>query len=269
MAAPNLRTPTLALAALSICLNLAIIGCAAHTLSVFNTEQSSNVWLLPLWPNHFDTRELHALLGTAAAIAVLNAVLILPLFVRAVMAGGKKLPAPNFIALASALLSTVCSLIAVVFPALLNTHAPRRDTLQTWTCRWSSTAFDSGDGRAGSGPTGFGTLCHETREVARTLIARVLRQRFAFYTTIPVFLLQLLLLGIAVYTLMTSGRLRSQPKGSIFSGKEKVSGSQVELGKVGGGRGQSFETSKTKGSPLSQQEELMEEEGGKKGVQFA
>ncbi|KAK0775640.1 hypothetical protein LTR38_015779 [Friedmanniomyces endolithicus] len=260
MAAPNLRTPTLAFAALSICLNLAIIGCAAHTLSVFNTEQSSNVWLLPLWPNHFDTRELHALLGTAAAIAVLNAVLILPLAAcesntDTQVAGGKKLPAPNFIALASALLSTVCSLIAVVFPALLNTHAPRRDTLQTWTCRWSSTAFDSGDGRAGSGPTGFGTLCHETR--------------FAFYTTIPVFLLQLLLLGIAVYTLMTSGRLRSQPKGSIFSGKEKVSGSQVELGKVGGGRGQSFETSKTKGSPLSQQEELMEEEGGKKGVQFA
>ncbi|KAK0285047.1 hypothetical protein LTR35_005247 [Friedmanniomyces endolithicus] len=247
MATPKLRTPTLAFATLSIGLNLAIIGCAAHTLHVFNAEQSSNVWLLPLWPNHFDTRELHALLGTATAIVVLNAVLILPLFVRA-------LPAPTFIALASALLSTVCSLIAVVFPALLNTHAPRRDTLQTWTCRWSSTAFDSGAGRAGSGPTGFGTLCHETR--------------FAFYTTIPVFLLQLLLLGAAVYTLVLGRRLLSQPKGSIFSGKEKVSGSQVELGQVGG-RGQSFETSKTKGSPRSQMEELMEEGGEKKAVQFA
>ncbi|KAK0976905.1 hypothetical protein LTR91_013539 [Friedmanniomyces endolithicus] len=180
MAAPKLRTPTLAFAALSIGLNLAIIGCAAHTLSVFNAEQSSNVWLLPLWPNHFDTRELHALLGTATVIVVLNVVLILPLFVRAVslhavigsaaceketdahLWGGKKLPAPNFIALASALLSTVCSLVAVVFPALLNTHAPRRDTLQTWTWTWSSTAFDSGAGRAGSGPSGFSTLCHET-----------------------------------------------------------------------------------------------------------
>ncbi|KAK0860321.1 hypothetical protein LTS02_008546 [Friedmanniomyces endolithicus] len=257
MATPKLRTPTLAFAALSIGLNLAIIGCAAHTLHFFNAEQSSNVWLLPLWPNHFDTRELHALLGTAIAIVVLNAVLILPLFVRA-------LPAPTFIALASALLSTVCSLIAVVFPALLNTHAPRRDTLQTWTCRWSSTAFDSGAGRAGSGPTGFGTLCHETS----TRLTKA-AQRFAFYTTIPVFLLQLLLLGIAVYTLMTRGWSRSQPKVSIFSGKEKVSGSQVELGQVGGGRGQSFETSKTKGSPRSQMEELTEEEGGKKGVQFA
>ncbi|KAK1813632.1 hypothetical protein LTR12_011977 [Friedmanniomyces endolithicus] len=225
MAALKLRTPTLAFAALSIGLNLAIIGCAAHTLSIFNSEQSSNVWLLPLWPNHFDTRELHALLGTAAAIAVLNAVLILPLFVRA-------LPAPNFIALASALLGTVCSLIAVVFPALLNTHAPRRDTLQTWTCRWSSTAFDSGDGRAGSGPTGFGTLCHETvryvpfssscssvGDVVHGLTK--VAQRFALYTTIPVFLLQLLLLGIAVYTLIFGGQLRTQPKGSIFSGKKK------------------------------------------------
>ncbi len=84
MATPKLRTPTLAFAALSIGLNLAIIGYAAHTLHFFNAEQSSNVWLLPLWPNHFDTRELHALLGTAIAIVVLNAVLILPLFVRAV-----------------------------------------------------------------------------------------------------------------------------------------------------------------------------------------
>ncbi|KAK5708043.1 hypothetical protein LTR97_000583 [Elasticomyces elasticus] len=83
MATAKLRTPTLAFAALSICLNLAIIGCAGRTLSFYNTEQSSNAWLLPIWPNHFDTRELHALVGTATAIVVLNAVLVAALFVRA------------------------------------------------------------------------------------------------------------------------------------------------------------------------------------------
>jgi len=96
----------------------------------------------------------------------------------------------------------------------------------------------------------------------------VVQQRFAFYTTIPVFLLQLLLLGLAVYTIMPGGSQRRQPKGSVFSGREKSSGSQVELGKVAGGRGQSFETSKTKGSPQSQQEELVEE-GRRKEMQFA
>lgn len=84
MAAAKLRMPTLAFAALSICLNVAIIGCAGRTLSIFNTEQTSNAWLLPIWPNHFDTRELHALVGTATAILVLNAVLVLALFVHAV-----------------------------------------------------------------------------------------------------------------------------------------------------------------------------------------
>jgi len=82
--AAKLRMPTAAFGALSICLNLAIIGCAGRTLSFFNTEQSKNAWLLPIWPNHFDTRELHALVGTAVVILVLNAVLVLSLFVQAV-----------------------------------------------------------------------------------------------------------------------------------------------------------------------------------------
>ncbi|TKA69343.1 hypothetical protein B0A55_08158 [Friedmanniomyces simplex] len=239
MAAARLRTPTLAFAALSICLNLAIIGCAGRTLSVFNTQQSSNVWLLPLWPNHFDTRELHALAGTATAIVVLNAVLILSLFVHA-------LPA-NLLILASSLLSTVCSLTAVIFPTLLNQHAPGRDTLQTWTCRWNRTTLDRG-----RGPSGFRTLCHETR--------------FATYTTIPVLLLQLLLLGMAAHTLLTIGGrgARNHPPQRLASDTEK-STSQHELGRV---RGQSFDTTgKSESSPRSQQEALME--GAGKGVQFA
>jgi len=79
--AARLRTPTLAFAALSICLSFAIIGCAGRTIHIFNAQHKSDVWLLPVWPNHFDTRELHALIGTSAAIVVLNAVLVASLFV--------------------------------------------------------------------------------------------------------------------------------------------------------------------------------------------
>ncbi|KAK3113615.1 hypothetical protein LTR53_008915 [Teratosphaeriaceae sp. CCFEE 6253] len=236
--AAKLRMPTVAFAALSVCLNLAIIGCAGRTLAFFNTEQKSNAWLLPIWPNHFDTRELHALVGTSAAVIALNALLVLSLFVHASPA--------NLVTLASSTLSTICSLIAVIFPTLLNQHAPTRDTLQTWTCRWSTHSFSGGRG----GPSGFSTLCNETR--------------FAFYTTIPVFILQLLLLGMAVHTLAL-GRHDSHPS-RLGSDTEK-SQSQHELGTVQQ-RGQSFETKSE--SPASQHAAQMSgSRGAGKEVQFA
>lgn len=79
--AARLRMPTLAFTALSICLSIAIIGCTGRTINVFQGKHKSNPWLLPIWPNHFDTRELHALAGTSAAIVVLNGLLALALFV--------------------------------------------------------------------------------------------------------------------------------------------------------------------------------------------
>lgn len=82
--AQALRMPILASAALSICLSLAIIGCAGRSLSIFDSQQASNAWLLPIWPNHFDTRELPALIGTSAAVVILNFVLIAALFMQKV-----------------------------------------------------------------------------------------------------------------------------------------------------------------------------------------
>lgn len=80
----NLRTPTLALTALSMCLCLAIIGTAGRSLNVFQDQHSTNPWLLPVWPNHFDTRELEMLIGTSAAIVVCNAILGAGLVVKQV-----------------------------------------------------------------------------------------------------------------------------------------------------------------------------------------
>ena len=82
--AARLRTPTLGLAGLSMCLCLAIIGTGGSGLSIFNRKQSTNAWLLPIWPAHFDMRELQTLIGTAAAICVLNAVLAVAVLVPSV-----------------------------------------------------------------------------------------------------------------------------------------------------------------------------------------
>jgi hypothetical protein len=82
--ASRLRLPALAFAGLSIVLSIAVIGCAARTLHLFNSQHSSNPWLLPIWPNHFDLRGLEALIGTSAGVVLLNLVVVVALFVPAV-----------------------------------------------------------------------------------------------------------------------------------------------------------------------------------------
>jgi len=145
-------------------------------MHVYYNQQSTNVWLLPVWPNHFDLRELETLIGTSATIFVLNTILAVALLVPA-------LPA-NLLVLVSALLSTVVGVISIAFPTVVNYHAPTRDTLKTWTCRWSDKSYRLHQFHA---PEQFQGLCHKTR--------------FAYYSTIPVFVIQILLLCLGFYAL--------------------------------------------------------------------
>ena len=120
-------------------------------MHVYYNQQSTNVWLLPVWPNHFDLRELETLIGTSATIFVLNTILAVALLVPA-------LPA-NLLVLVSALLSTVVGVISIAFPTVVNYHAPTRDTLKTWTCRWSDKSYRLHQFHA---PEQFQGLCHKT-----------------------------------------------------------------------------------------------------------
>ncbi|EME85685.1 uncharacterized protein MYCFIDRAFT_210300 [Pseudocercospora fijiensis CIRAD86] len=169
--ASRLRIPTLAVAALSLALNIAIIACAGRSLNIYLTQRYDNVYFLPVWASHFDMRGLPALLGTSAVIVLLNALLVAAIFIAA-------LPA-NLLVFATSLLSTILAIIAIAFSASLN-NGSESDTLQTWTCMWRDVANENV-------PRQFDTLCHETR--------------FAFYTTIPSLILQLMLLALALYTI--------------------------------------------------------------------
>ena len=167
--ASKLKTPTLALAGLSMCLCLAMIGTGGRSLHVFYSEQSTNAWLLPIWRGHFDIRELQTLIGTAAVIFVLNAILAVALLVPSVCTYHLmwlvdmtneilQLPA-NGMVVASALLSTLVGIVSIVYPTVLTYHAPHRDTLKTYTCRWS----DFHEVLRGYGPPKkFDVLCAET-----------------------------------------------------------------------------------------------------------
>ncbi|KAK4505545.1 hypothetical protein PRZ48_003508 [Zasmidium cellare] len=79
--ATRLRLPTLAIAALSLGLNVAILGCAGRTLAVFMEQRYTSTWFMPVWSSHFDTRELWALIWTSAVVLILNLVLMAGLFI--------------------------------------------------------------------------------------------------------------------------------------------------------------------------------------------
>nr|POE85201.1 hypothetical protein CFP56_67359 [Quercus suber] len=61
---------------------------------------------------------------------------------------------PPLAPLLLAALSAFAALLAIVVPPALANHNPATETLQSWTCRWSSPA--------GSTPAAFPAFCHET-----------------------------------------------------------------------------------------------------------
>lgn len=62
----------LALATISAILAVAILACSAHALSTFNQQQKNDAWLLPMWRDHFDIRDLQLAIATSTVITVLN-----------------------------------------------------------------------------------------------------------------------------------------------------------------------------------------------------
>lgn len=49
-------------------------------------------------------------------------------------------------------LAAIAALVSIIMPAVINNAAPGTDSMQTWTCEWSSTQ---------GAPSNFSALCHE------------------------------------------------------------------------------------------------------------
>lgn len=80
----QLHLPLLALLVFALILSIATLACAATTLNLFNSQQSTNPWLLPLWRSHFDLRGLKLVVGTSVAIALFDSVAIVVMSLLAV-----------------------------------------------------------------------------------------------------------------------------------------------------------------------------------------
>ncbi|KAK5163075.1 hypothetical protein LTR04_002785 [Oleoguttula sp. CCFEE 6159] len=110
-------------------------------------------------------------------------------------------PSRSFLfVLATSLPALLVVISALAFAATLNNAGPlERDTIQTWTCRWSGRTSGVGNPMVGRGaPKDFRRLCVESQ--------------FTLFAMLPVLVLQLLSLGIAGWNFGTSRSGTRAPK---------------------------------------------------------
>ncbi|KAF2120091.1 hypothetical protein BDV96DRAFT_486061 [Lophiotrema nucula] len=172
---------------LSFALAVATLGTAAHTLDVFNKQQSSNPWWLPLWPQHFDVRGTKAIIGSATTSLVLSLVFLVFALVPTFRLKEKH-TLRALVALGTALPSSLVALVTVIYVHILNNDAPELDTIQTWTCKYKNSQPLQQDivlpSNMGNG--NFKSLCTQSQ--------------FALYGTLTVFLLLGVSMGLTIVT---------------------------------------------------------------------
>lgn len=170
---------------LVVVFSIAILGTAGHTLSIFNSQQTSNPWWLPLWPQHFDVHGTKALIASAAVSLVLSGVfLVMSLIPQVNLPNRPTLRA--LVAIGSAAPSALLTLVTVIYAHILNNGAPEVDTVQTWTCKYKNSQPLEQDLALPSnmGNGNFVSLCHQSK--------------FALYGTLVVMLLLTGSMGLSV-----------------------------------------------------------------------
>jgi hypothetical protein len=169
-------------------LSIATLGTSAHTLDVFNKQQSSNPWWLPLWPDHFDVHGTKALVGASTTTFVLSAVFLVMALVPHFKLT-QKYTTRALLALATTLPSALVTLVTVIYVHILNHDSPEMDTIQTWTCKYKNdqpVEQQTVELPSGMGNGAFKSLCSESK--------------FAVYGMLVVFLLLGLSMALTVVT---------------------------------------------------------------------
>ncbi|KAK3209218.1 hypothetical protein GRF29_69g1181886 [Pseudopithomyces chartarum] len=169
---------------LVVAFSIAILGTAGHTLDIFNKQQTSNPWWLPLWPQHFDVHGAKALIASATVTLVLSGIfLAMSLIPQVNLANKHTLRA--LLALGSAGPSSLLTLVTVIYSHILN-NREEFDTIQTWTCKYKHSAPMQQDIALASnmGNGNFESLCHQSK--------------FALYGTLVVFIMLGVSMGLSV-----------------------------------------------------------------------
>ncbi|KZM20413.1 uncharacterized protein EKO05_0007021 [Ascochyta rabiei] len=164
------------LTALIIVFSIAILGTSAHTLDVFNKQQTSNPWWLPMWPQHFDVHGTKALLASSIVTLVLTSAFLVASYIPSLNLKQKH-TLRAALSLCCILPSLLLTLISTVWGHILNRQTPDIDTIQTWSCKYQHSSPLRQDLTLPSnmGNSNFSAVCRESR--------------FALYGTLITFLL--------------------------------------------------------------------------------
>ncbi|KAL1594036.1 hypothetical protein SLS59_009067 [Nothophoma quercina] len=163
------------LTALVIVFSIAILGTSAHTLDVFNKQQISNPWWLPMWPQHFDVHGTKALIASSVIALVFSSAFLIATVLPSLQLKQKH-TLRAALSLATILPSLLLTLISTVWSHILNRQTPDIDTIQTWACKYqhSSPLRQDLSLPSNMGNSNFGSICRESR--------------FALYGTLITFL---------------------------------------------------------------------------------
>lgn len=161
---------------LVIVFSIAILGTSAHTLDIFNKQQTSNPWWLPLWPQHFDVHGTKALIASSVIALTLSSAFLIATFLPSLQLKQKH-TLRAALSLCTTLPSLLLTLITTIWAHILNRQTPDIDTIQTWACKYqhSSPLRQDLSLPSNMGNSNFGAICRESR--------------FALYGTLVIFLL--------------------------------------------------------------------------------
>ncbi|KIY02473.1 uncharacterized protein Z520_02612 [Fonsecaea multimorphosa CBS 102226] len=179
-----LRWTRAVLAILSTATATAAVGCEGHVLHRYNSTHMGSKWHLPpLWPTDVDVRPTLAILISATLILLLS---LSYLIVSLIPTPYSRTLLYNVLFFASSLAGVILSIFAIPFNSLLTnpTSHHHRDSIQSWTCKFSHSASQfMTDAHSlqipvyvTNGipiPAGFKRLCMES-EVSQGLIAGLL-----------------------------------------------------------------------------------------------
>ncbi|OAP64415.1 hypothetical protein AYL99_00387 [Fonsecaea erecta] len=179
-----LRWTRTGLAILTTATATAAMGCEGHVLHSYNNTHMGSKWHLPpLWPTDVDVRPTLAILISSTLILVLS---LSYLIVSLIPTPYSRTLLYNLLFFASSLAGVILSVFAIPFNSLLTnpTSHHHRDSIQSWTCKFSHGASQfMADAHSLQIPVyvthgmpipaGFKRLCMES-EVSQGLMALLL-----------------------------------------------------------------------------------------------
>ena len=164
-----------AIAFTSLCISVAVLGCAADSLQEYSYSNTEQPWLLPLWPTSVDLRPTHTILACGIVITVFSLAYLVLAFIPMVSHPShgaahcnprikhannqwqrNQLHKLNLASTILAFLTIFVTLFTTIYASTIISNfssAANAGSLISWTCQWQ--------GFEDRAPPNFTKICNE------------------------------------------------------------------------------------------------------------